>query len=176
MNQIKKLPLFLLLVWMPFHFAFAGIFGWGSKKGIIPFPGGSNKIIYYYYEKDGKKIPNGKYSEYFPNGTLFKTLHYKDGHLNGKAIEYYGSSKKKIQGHYKNDIRVGKWTMWRDDGTKTMESVFNDKGEMETMMHFHSNGKKKSKEYYHGANVYRLQVWDIQGRLLSDRTAENTVI
>lgn len=50
--------------------------------------------------------------------------HTKDGLLDGKYISYYSNGKKKAEGDYKNNLRVGKWNVWDSTGKVHAEHVF----------------------------------------------------
>lgn len=151
------------------------IFSIDLQKGVLPFPGGSTKAIYSYYMKDGKQIIHGEYKEFFTNRKVNKKIRFKNGILDGYSVEYYQNSKKKWAGKYKSGIKIGKWTMWNEFGSKKIFGEFDEKGILKYVIRFHSNGKKRLKEFYENNRMVRIIMWDSNGVEMTDRVVNNPI-
>lgn len=141
-----------------------------KKQESVRFPGGKNRILYDYYEKDGQKIPHGTYREYLANGTVLKSLKYKNGMLHGSAKEFYPSKKIKWKGSYRNNVKTGRWIMWNKYGEKKVCAVFDRNGVILKMTHYHSNGRKKKMDCYIDGKISRTVMWDITGEIIKNQT------
>ncbi len=60
------------------------------------------------------------------------TYHINEGRFNGTYTSYYKDGKKKAEGKFENNLRVGAWTMWDAEGEicveRTYTSPFSFKG------------------------------------------------
>ncbi len=65
----------------------------------------------------------GKQSQ-FKNNELNCNYSLKDGLLNGLYQSYYPNGKKKAEGKFKNNNRIGKWTIWNAKGIKLIEREY----------------------------------------------------
>lgn len=55
-------------------------------------------------------------------------FHYKKGVKNGLYREYYPEGPIRCKGYYKNNIQVGKWIGYLEDGTISWWQLFDQKG------------------------------------------------
>ena len=78
-----------------------------------------------YYSNGAKKIEgqlvngkrHGKWIYYHDNGFVWSEGKYKHGKRDGHSIVYFKNGRTKLQGQYKNDLKVGTWKAWREDGS-----------------------------------------------------------
>ncbi|NQX97378.1 MAG: hypothetical protein HRT73_05795, partial [Flavobacteriales bacterium] len=52
--------------------------------------------------------------------------HQTQGRFNGNYISYYRNGKKKAEGIFENNLRIGKWTVWDSIGNVRMVRVYSD--------------------------------------------------
>jgi len=77
----------------------------------------------YSKESFNNKGLNGKFEYYGPKGlTVIKVEFYKNGILDGKFAEYYLDGSIKAKGEYKNGKKTGVWVKFGEDGKKS-ESI-----------------------------------------------------
>jgi hypothetical protein len=104
------------------------------------YPNGKPASRYYFYvSKDGKEVLHGPSEMWYENGVLSSSKPYVNGHVTGKVTNYppsgelqvftfhndvrhgtgegfYASGAKQWVGHYKDDMRDGRFTIWTQDG------------------------------------------------------------
>ena len=51
-------------------------------------------------------------------------ISYENGKLNGKYVEYYENGNKKVEGVFKNNLRIGNWKVWDEKGKLIMEREY----------------------------------------------------
>ena len=57
----------------------------------------------------------------FENKQIKIEYHTKNGLMDGKYISHYPNGKKKAEGHFKDNLRVGKWDVWDSTGKIHLE-------------------------------------------------------
>lgn len=83
----------------------------------------------------------GKVRDYYKDGSIQMKGFYEDGLKNGVFLYYSRDSTYEAAGVYNQEIKIGKWE------------------------YFHDNGKKHRKIFYDD-KTYTLQVWDTLGNLI----------
>jgi antitoxin component YwqK of YwqJK toxin-antitoxin module len=84
-----------------------------------------------------------------PNGQVLILFSFKDGLLDGQAVQWYDNGQKKSESSYTNGIRHGKFSTWYESGQKEAEVAY-------------ENGKKNGLEtqwWDHGVKQMVLN-WD----------------
>lgn len=75
---------------------------------------------------DGKKRMEGKlvngerhgnWKVYYENGFLWSEGKYWKGKRKGYSVVYHKNGKKKLEGNYEDDVKVGIWKLWGEDGS-----------------------------------------------------------
>ncbi len=66
-------------------------------------------------------VMNGPWEQYFPANVLKLKATYVNGKLEGDFLVYYFDKKPYLTGNYKNDLREGLWTFYKEDGNKDLE-------------------------------------------------------
>ena len=64
---------------------------------------------------NGKR--HGMWKYYYANGFLWSEGEFWYGERKGYSIIYYNTGKKQMEGSYENDLKVGKWKLWNQDGS-----------------------------------------------------------
>jgi len=81
--------------------------------------------------------------------------------LNGEYISWYKNGNKETEGSFVNDMEIGKWTRWNEDGRKYWEVIKNDQGKVIYKSLFNENGKEKIiDKYQNGKLIYRHVLGD----------------
>lgn len=115
------------------------------QKHVLFYPQGQVRMEFFYYIKDDQVIKHGELKEYAVSGELMKKMIYSHNQLDGKVVSYYFNGKKKWIGHYKNDVRIGKWTYWNSQNVKKIIAKFDETGKPQWIKRFHPNSKIKTK-------------------------------
>ena len=84
---------------------------------------------------------NGRLRTAENNITSIKT--YKDSKLCGKYIEYYTSTKKRVEGTMQYNMMQDKWTFWYHNGQKELECEFEFGEPVGTPKLWNDNGKRR---------------------------------
>ena len=66
-------------------------------------------------------IEHGKSILWYDNGKKQEELEYSLGKHEGCSNRWYKNGNKQLQGSYKNDEPIGKWTWYNEDGTVSHE-------------------------------------------------------
>ncbi len=67
---------------------------------------------------------DGIWYSYYDHGSKWSELTYTDGIKNGESIVYYPDATIHYKGQYKNDVKVGTWTFFKEDGTVESEKKY----------------------------------------------------
>ena len=83
-----------------------------TEEVLEQFPNGMKKL-------EGTKV-NGKrhgiWKAYYDNGFLWSEGKFWPGKRKGFSTVYHKNGKKKMEGHYKENLKVGVWKLWGEDG------------------------------------------------------------
>ncbi len=77
------------------------------------YPSGKKKL-------EGKLVNgerHGKWIYYYDNGYIWSEGKFWYGKRKGFSTVYYENGNRQIAGEYKNDLKVGIWRLWNEDGT-----------------------------------------------------------
>ena len=77
------------------------------------YPSGIKKL-------EGKLVNgerHGKWIYYYENGFIWSEGQYWYGKRKGYSLVYYENGRKKLVGQYENNLKVGVWEVWNQDGT-----------------------------------------------------------
>lgn len=88
---------------------------------------GEQKIFYsngnlYDIKHFENGTENGMWIKYHRNGKEMLKAEVADGELNGNILRWYPSGQQEVIGQYENDLPVGTWTYFSDDG-KNKETI-----------------------------------------------------
>ena len=61
----------------------------------------------------------GRYTEYYKNGSPLLITYYKDGKQNGTARKFYENGNIQIKGFMKDDLAEGKFTFFYEEGGRS---------------------------------------------------------
>jgi antitoxin component YwqK of YwqJK toxin-antitoxin module len=90
--------------------------------------------------------------------------------LDGEFTVWHENGKKSIEGNYKDGKVYGEWNTWYENGKKKFEINYKD-GNLDGEWNvWHENGKKKSERNYKDGNLYFKTTWDENGT----KTEENS--
>jgi len=113
-----------------------------------------------------------KVTETYPDGSPKTELFYKGEGANQKLvkeIKFYQNHQKQDEGEYKDSLRDGKWTYWREDGKLWSEGYFkkglrDGKGSV-----YYENGKKfYDCEYKNNERIGIWKFWDETGKPMKE--------
>ncbi len=165
------------------------------KKGLIDGPlrewNDQNEPVRYEEFIDGKKIirqttfyrPKIKQDEnYFLDGKLelsggddwwqarpagFQVTGARIQH--GPALAWYDNNQPKMKGQYRDDVRVGRFTWWHQNGQKALEGDYDDKGnKIGSWTWWHPNGIKSIQgQYKDDVPTLEWTWWDSNGQVQS---------
>lgn len=74
------------------------------------------------YDSEGRK--QGKWIEYYDNGSIFNIENYKNDKLNGPWILYHSNGSLNVVGGYIDGLRDGVWQYYRKYGEPTVYSIY----------------------------------------------------
>jgi len=125
----------------------------------------------------GPDNKNGQWTFYYTSGNIIREAWYKNGKLDGPQTEYYENGQKKELTHWEDDVHIGKWIEWWDNGNKRFEQ--NMIGELGPYgahedsvrkpcgksIRWHKNGQLESEQILdNGWTVGKYFVFDEYGR------------
>lgn len=67
---------------------------------------------------------HGLWVSYYDNGTKWSESYYVDGERDGHSLTFYPNGRVRYIGEYKNDIKVGNWKFYDEEGNLTKEENF----------------------------------------------------
>lgn len=85
----------------------------------------SNKTVEYHPNGNIKMEGNlnddgqrqGLWIAYYENGTKWSESYYVDGIRDGHSLSFYPNGRIRYVGEYKNDVKVGEWKFYNEDGS-----------------------------------------------------------
>lgn len=91
-----------------------------------------NKSVEYHpngnIKMEGKLNDNGRreglWIAYYENGTKWSESYYVDGLRDGHNLSFYPNGRIRYIGEYKQDVKVGTWKFYNDDGTLATEETY----------------------------------------------------
>lgn len=136
---------------------------WGRMKK-LPGYGDNDKVEEGDFV-DSRKT--GKWTKYYPSGTVKDVVEYKNGRPNGYYINYYANGKIQEEGNWVNNKNVGQFKRYHENGKPAQEFFFNDLGKREGVQKYYyedgtlmiegswNNGKESGiiKEYYENGDL-----------------------
>ncbi|MBD3636150.1 MAG: hypothetical protein HUJ25_02320 [Crocinitomicaceae bacterium] len=91
------------------------------SKTVEYFPNGQVKM-------EGKINENGNreglWIAYYETGVKWSESYYIDGKRDGHSLSFYPNGQVRYVGEYKNDIKVGTWTFYDEEGNLVNEETF----------------------------------------------------
>ena len=76
------------------------------------------------YEKAGKRVKFGKFTEWHPNGQKKATGTYRDDHLSGEFSSWYANGQRETRGQYATGTPQGQWTWWHENGMRRAQGSY----------------------------------------------------
>lgn len=153
-----------------------------------------------YYEDDSCKIPNGRFTYFYPSGKPQMQGWYAHGKKEGLWVEVYESGKWKDSTVYKNDNPIGTSLGFYENGNMKDSSIVDELGvetyirwfengnvdcagryvlgnvPIQTWLYYHSNGQLASREKYDKGALVNKEYFDENGNVMDtanrDREAE----
>lgn len=71
-------------------------------------------------------IGEDKIKRSFESNSIKCTYETTQGRINGNYVSYYNNGKKKSEGRFENNYRIGKWTVWDSTGRIRMQRDYSD--------------------------------------------------
>lgn len=97
--------------------------------------------------------PDGKWTEWYDNGNVFRIFEYREKQLI-RFQKFYQNGNKHIYGEYKNGKAHGKAILWFDNGQKKFDVSFSDGLKHGEYVSWYANGDPDVKaEYTNGKQV-----------------------
>lgn len=90
----------------------------------------------------------GKYIEYYENGSPLLKTNYAKGKQNGIVKKFYPDGQLQIKGYMREDMPNGKFTFFDEEGNRESVKNFKDGVYDGNYMEFYSNGAVKTKGVY----------------------------
>lgn len=87
------------------------------------YENGNVKIEGFLNQKGEK---SGLWRGYAKQGWLQSEILYVRGKKNGHAVVFYPNQQPKYIGEYKDDIKIGKWRFYDEEGNLTKEVTFDE--------------------------------------------------
>jgi gliding motility associated protien GldN len=82
------------------------------------------KIFYIFLFFYGSLLFSQTKKQVYEDKQVKAEYHLKSGLIDGKYISHYPSGKKKAEGYYKDNLRVGKWDVWDSTGKLHVDHTF----------------------------------------------------
>jgi len=67
---------------------------------------------------------HGIWYAYYEHGPKWSELTYNNGIKEGESVVYYPNAKVHYKGQYKNDVKVGTWIFYKEDGSLESEKEY----------------------------------------------------
>ena len=116
-----------------------------------------------------KGLPNGKFVEYHPDGSIAEISYYKNGELNGKLEKYYENGQLRTIQHFTDRKLTGEMVGYHPDGRLAEKYTFEIPGEVATCVLYFANGNKRSETTRTGDNEFLTIRYD---SITASKTAE----
>ena len=85
---------------------------------------------------------------------------------NGLWVQWYENGQKQMQGEYRNDLQVGKFSWWYANGQIALDGSYDNGKQTGKWIWWHQNGQKSTQgEYVDGTPTGRWRWWDTNGRV-----------
>lgn len=92
-----------------------------SDKTIEYHPNGNIKMEGRLNDEGQRQ---GLWIAYYENGTKWSESYYVDGIRDGHSLSFYPNGRIRYVGEYKNDVKVGTWKFYNEDGTLATEETY----------------------------------------------------
>ena len=69
-------------------------------------------------------LRQGLWIAYYENGTKWSESYYVDGIRDGHSLSFFPNGRVRYVGEYKNDIKVGTWKFYNEDGSLATEETY----------------------------------------------------
>ena len=86
----------------------------------------SEEFQYYNHPDNNRRIKDGWYNSYYPNGAYREVGTYNDDQRNGEWTLFDGKGKKRKVVTYDDDQKDGEWTLFDEDGKITESGSYDD--------------------------------------------------
>ena len=116
-----------------------------------------------------KGLPNGKFVEYHPDGSIAEISYYKNGELDGKLEKYYENGQLRTIQHFVDGKLTGEMVGYHSDGRLAEKYTFEIPGEVATCVLYFANGNKRSETTRTGDNEFLTIRYD---SITASKTAE----
>ena len=116
-------------------------------------------------------IPDGIIKEYYSNGTVRKSVEFKDGFEHGLCVEYYPGGEMFEECHYRRGVLHGPSKTYRQDGMLWMETNYkNGKLHGPFTGYFDNGGVEVRTEYINGSLHGSYIAYNKQGFVMEEGT------
>lgn len=116
-----------------------------------------------------KGLPNGKFVEYHPDGSIAEISYYKNGELDGKLEKYYENGQLRTIQHFADGKLTSEMVGYHPDGRLAEKYTFETPGEVATCVLYFANGNKRSEATRTGDNEFLTIRYD---SITASKTAE----
>ncbi|WP_193317015.1 toxin-antitoxin system YwqK family antitoxin [Janthinobacterium sp. FT14W] len=118
-----------------------------------------NRITYH-----GKRMADGEYVSYGPNGKVSSRAHLKGGRMYGLQQVFYADGKLFQRSHFVDDRQDGEFLTYAQDGSLRARTVF-VQGEADGWsFESHENGQLAQKALYRKGKLLSMQKWGSNGK------------
>ncbi|MGB5981830.1 MAG: hypothetical protein WBG46_06765 [Nonlabens sp.] len=121
-------------------------------EGLFDIRDGKAGVWRYYSETTGEleskeifvdNLLDGKYTKYFPDGSLKEMTEYTAGKLGGYSAIYYPNGNIKSQGYHEDGAAQGKWERYYVDGVLQERSYYHNGTIIKEQYVYGVDGKKR---------------------------------
>jgi len=108
---------------------------------------------------------------YYPEGMIYRRMHFVDGVENGLYTAWYSRGDKALEGRVKNGRREGPWMGWDRDGALVSRYTFVSDVLQGVCTDWYPNGRIRSTGYWdHGKRHGDWKHWNAEGVLEREET------
>lgn len=75
---------------------------------------------------DENEARHGLWNAYYENGLKWSESFYAHGQKSGHSITFYPNGKVRYVGEYKNDVKIGHWQFYDEEGTLISEENYSE--------------------------------------------------
>ena len=116
------------------------------------------------YGIDGRLVPDGLYTTFYPNGKKQMEIRFVLGSPEGKLFAWYENGQKQVESDYYKGRMHGKSTAWHENGCRYSEFECREGKMHGRMIQWFPNGQKwQEGELQDGKSYGRWEMWDSNG-------------
>ena len=143
------------------------------KQKVTPLPNGRDSISETYHENGqlmnriryhGKRMADGAYVSYGPNGKVSSRAFLKGGRMHGVQDVYYADGTLFQRTHFVHDKRDGEFATYAQDGSLRARTVYVQGEPDGWSFESHDNGRLAQKALYRQGKLLSMQKWGSNGQ------------